>query len=202
MLTTDDRWQRLRDELLSVLGAFHVAHPLLPGMEMEAVREQLHVDIKPRLFRAFIEQLEAANAVARDANLLRRPDHKIQLRDEERRLIERITGLLGTNPLTPPDVKQIEQEVGVARSGLTEVIRIMERERAIVRIAPELYFLRESVDRVRADLYKHLAEKGAITPTAFRDLFGTSRKYTIPLLEYFDREGLTVRVGDVRRLRR
>ncbi|MGH9148651.1 MAG: SelB C-terminal domain-containing protein, partial [Vicinamibacterales bacterium] len=84
----------------------------------------------------------------------------------------------------------------------TEVIRIMERERSIVRVAPDLYFLRESVDRVRSDLYKHLADKGAITPTAFRDLFGTSRKYTIPLLEYFDREGLTIRVGDMRRLRK
>ncbi|HEY7448439.1 MAG TPA: SelB C-terminal domain-containing protein, partial [Vicinamibacterales bacterium] len=140
--------------------------------------------------------------VARDANILRRPDHKIQLRDEERRLVDRITGILTTNPLTPPDIKQIEQELGIQRSGLTEVLRIMERERSIVRIAPELYFLRTSVDTIRANLYKHLAEKGDITPTAFRDLFGTSRKYTIPLLEYFDREGLTIRVGDMRRLRK
>jgi selenocysteine-specific elongation factor len=202
VLTTDEKWQRLRDELLRVLSDFHAAHPLLPGMEMEGVREKLHVDITPRLFRAFVEQLEAAHAVARDANLLRHPNHTIRLRDEERQLVERITGLLQSNPLTPPDVKQIEQETGVARSGLTEVIRIMERERSIVRVAPDLYFLRESVDRVRSDLYKHLAEKGAITPTAFRDLFGTSRKYTIPLLEYFDREGLTIRVGDMRRLRK
>ena len=202
VLTTDEKWQRLRDELLRVLSDFHAAHPLLPGMEMEGIREKLHVDITPRLFRAFVEQLEAAHAVARDANLLRHPNHTIRLREEERQLVERITGLLQSNPLTPPDVKQIEQEIGVARSGLTEVIRIMERERSIVRVAPDLYFLRESVDRVRSDLYKHLAEKGAITPTAFRDLFGTSRKYTIPLLEYFDREGLTVRVGDMRRLRK
>jgi selenocysteine-specific elongation factor len=201
-LTTDERWQHLRDTLLSVLTTFHAAHPLLPGMEMEALREQLPVEITPRLFRAFVEQLEAARAVARDANLLRRPDHKIQLRDEERRLVDRITGLLTSNPLTPPDIKQIEQELGVQRSGLTEVIRIMERERAIVRIAPELYFLRTSVDTIRANLYKHLAEKGDITPTAFRDLFGTTRKYSIPLLEYFDREGLTIRVGDTRRLRK
>jgi selenocysteine-specific elongation factor len=171
-------------------------------MEMEGVREKLHVAITPRLFRAFVGQLEAAQAVARDANLLRHPNHTIRLRDEERQLVERITALLESNPLTPPDVKQIEQEIGVVRSGLTEVIRIMERERSIVRVAPDLYFLRESVDRVRSDLYKHLAEKGAITPTAFRDLFGTSRKYTIPLLEYFDREGLTIRVGDMRRLRK
>jgi selenocysteine-specific elongation factor len=202
LFTTDEKWQRLRDELVRVLGDFHRAHPLLAGMEMEAVREKLHAEITPRLFRAFVEQLVEAGSVTRDANLLRHPNHRIQLRDEERRLLERITALLGNNPLTPPDVKQIEQETGVPRSGLTEVIKILERERSIVRIAPDLYFLRTSVDRVRDDLYKHLSDKGSITPTAFRDLFGTSRKYTIPLLEYFDREGLTVRVGDMRRLRK
>jgi selenocysteine-specific elongation factor len=170
-------------------------------MEMEAAREKLRVDITPRLFRAFIEQLEAGKVVARDANLLRHPNHTIQLRQDEQRLVERIIALLSSNPLTPPDAKQIEQETGVTRSALTELIHIMERERSIVRVAPELYFLREAVDRVRSDLYKHLAEKGSITPIAFRDLFGTSRKYTIPLLEFFDREGLTIRVGDTRRLR-
>jgi selenocysteine-specific elongation factor len=201
VVTTAAKWQRLRDDLLHVLDEFHRAHPLLPGMEMEAAREKLRVDITPRLFRAFIEQLEAGKVVARDANLLRHPNHTIQLRQDEQRLVERIIALLSSNPLTPPDAKQIEQETGVTRSALTELIHIMERERSIVRVAPELYFLREAVDRVRSDLYKHLAEKGSITPIAFRDLFGTSRKYTIPLLEFFDREGLTIRVGDTRRLR-
>ena len=171
-------------------------------MEMEAAREKLRVDIGPRLFRAFIEQLEATTSIARDANLLRRPDHAVRLRDEEKHLVDSIRTLLATSPLTPPDVKQIEQDTGVSRSRLNEVIRLMEREHSIVRVAPELYFLGDSVDRVRDGLYKHLAEQGAITPTAFRDLFGTSRKYTIPLLEYFDREGLTVRVGDIRRLKK
>jgi selenocysteine-specific elongation factor len=54
---------------------------------------------------------------------------------------------------------------------------------------------------VKGTLYEHLSEKSDITPASFRDLFGTSRKYTIPLLEYFDREGITIRVGDTRRLK-
>ena len=201
VFTTESKWRRVRDELLLILRDFHVAHPLEAGMEMEAVREKLHVAIGPRLFRALIDRLEADGSVARDGSLLRRADHTVILSHDDQRLADRIKALLGTSPLTPPDLKQIEQETGVARPKLSEVIRLMERERSIVRIAPELYFLGDSVDRVRADLYKHLAENGAITPTAFRDLFGTSRKYTIPLLEYFDREGLTVRVGDARRLR-
>jgi selenocysteine-specific elongation factor len=55
---------------------------------------------------------------------------------------------------------------------------------------------------VREDLIRWLSTKDAITPAEFRDQYQTSRKYVIPLLEYFDREGVTVRMGEVRRLKR
>ena len=57
-------------------------------------------------------------------------------------------------------------------------------------------------ERMKTALHQHLSGTGDITPATFRDLFGTTRKYAIPLLEYLDREGFTIRVGDTRRLRR
>jgi selenocysteine-specific elongation factor len=68
-------------------------------------------------------------------------------------------------------------------------------------VAGDLYFLTECVDKVKGVLYSYLKENGDITAAAFRDLLGSSRKYTIALLEYFDREGLTIRIGDLRRLK-
>jgi selenocysteine-specific elongation factor len=108
---------------------------------------------------------------------------------------------LAVNPLAPPDLKQIEKETGIERTTLGEIIRVMEREGSIVRVASELYFLADCLDTLKHALHQHLTETTAITTAAFRDLFGTSRKYSIPLLEYFDREGMTLRVGDTRRLR-
>jgi selenocysteine-specific elongation factor len=84
---------------------------------------------------------------------------------------------------------------------MTEVIRLMERERVVVRVATDLYFLFPCVERVKLALNKALAERGEISAAAFRDLLGSSRKYTIALLEYFDREGVTMRIGDIRRLK-
>ena len=89
----------------------------------------------------------------------------------------------------------------VGRGKLTEVIRVMEREKSMVRVATELYYPRESVDKVKGALYKYLADHNEITAAIFRDILGSSRKYTIALLEYFDREGITVRIGDARRLK-
>ena len=69
-------------------------------------------------------------------------------------------------------------------------------------VTADLYFRGDVIDRLRDDLARQLSTAGSITAAEFRDRYQTSRKYAIPLLEYFDREGLTVRVGDVRRLRK
>jgi selenocysteine-specific elongation factor len=95
----------------------------------------------------------------------------------------------------------MEKDLGAGRGKVAEVMRVMEREKSIVRVATDLYFLADCVDKVRTVLYKYLSENGEITAATFRDLLGSSRKYTIALLEHFDREGITVRVGDARRLK-
>jgi len=91
--------------------------------------------------------------------------------------------------------------LGATRAKLTEVIRVMEREKRVARVATDLYFLKDRVDKVKGVLYSYLKEHDEITAAAFRDLLGSSRKYTIALLEYFDREGVTLRIGDSRRLK-
>ena len=115
--------------------------------------------------------------------------------------MDKITKILGEQPLAPPDLKEIEKQAGVTRSRLNEVIRLLERDGSVVRVTSDMYFLSSAIDQLRTLLRKFLAEKGEMPAAAFRDLIGSSRKYTIPLLEYFDRDGLTIRVGDVRRLK-
>jgi selenocysteine-specific elongation factor len=201
LFTSDGKWQRVKETLTAALRGFHREHPLSVGMEMEAARERLPGEIAPRVFRAVVEQLEAEGLIARTGSLLRMPDHVVRLRQDEQSLAQRITAMLAQVPMSPPDVKQIERDLSVDRAKLTEVLRVMERERAVVRVAPDLYFLGESVDKVKRELRRHLSERSDITPATFRDLFGTTRKYAIPLLEYLDREGITIRVGDIRRLK-
>ncbi len=201
LYATERKWQRVKQTVRERVGEFHVGHPLAPGIDMEEVREKLPYSMAPRLFRACVEQLVNENTVVRDANFLRLPEHKLRLRDDEQSLVDRIQALLRTHASSPPDLKQIEMETRIGRARLGEIIRVMERTGSIVRVTPELYFLRERTDELKAALSRHLREKGTITPAGFRELFGTSRKYTIPLLEYFDREGVTVRVGDARRLK-
>jgi selenocysteine-specific elongation factor len=199
--TTHRKWQSLKENILAALKDFHIAHPLVPGMDMEELRGKLPFELSPKIFRAVVETLVAERSIAKEENLLRLPQHNVKLGGQEKALMERITRILGAQPMAPPDLKEMEKQLGVSRPKMTEVIRLMERDRVVVRVATDLYFLSSCVENVKLALNKALAEKGEISAAAFRDLLGSSRKYTIALLEYFDREGVTMRIGDIRRLK-
>jgi selenocysteine-specific elongation factor len=200
LYTTSEKWQRLERALHACLRDFHANHPLSPGMDLEALRDKLPMSVPSRVFRAVVDELVDAGLVAREASLLRLPGHTVRLRDEEQQLADRIARVLAEAPMGPPDLSQLEKTIGGSRARLTEVLKVMERQGTIVRISSDLYFNRESITRMKTALCERLPERSVVTPAAFRDLFGTSRKYTIPLLEYLDREGVTIRIGDTRRL--
>ena len=201
LYTTEGKGQRLKETILKTLRDFHGSHPLVPGMDMEELRGKLTFELSPKVFRALVETFIFEKTIAKEENLLRLIEHRVQLGSQEKTLMERIKKILGEQPLAPPDLKDLEKPLGATRSKLAEVIRLLERDGSVIRVATDLYYLSSSIDQVRAVLKKFLSEKGEITAASFRDLIGSSRKYTIPLLEYFDREGMTIRIGDVRRLK-
>ena len=199
--TTDSKWLRLKDTILVTLKEFHKTHALVPGMDMEELRGKLPYTLSAKIFRAVVDALVSDKTIAKEENLLRTSEHRLQLGGQEKSLMDGIKKILGEQPMSPPELKEIEKQLGVNRTKLTEMMRLLERDRSVIRVATDLYYLPGTVDQVRAVLKKFISEKGEITAASFRDLIGSSRKYTIPLLEYFDREGLTIRIGDVRRLK-
>jgi selenocysteine-specific elongation factor len=199
--TTENKWRRLREQMLGILKEFHAGHSLLPGMDMEELRGKLLYQLSPKIFRVVVEMLLAEKAITKEESLLRLASHRVQLGGQEKTLMEKIKKILGEQPLAPPDLREVEKQAGVPRNRLNEVIRLLEREGSVVRVTTDMYFLTSSIDQLRTTLKKFLTEKGEMTAASFRDLIGSSRKYTIPLLEYFDRDGLTIRIGDIRRLK-
>jgi len=201
LYTTEEKWNQLREQMLRLLKAFHSTHALVPGMDMEELRGKLRWELAPKVFRAVIELFLGEKIIGREENLLRLATHRVQLGGQEKSLMDKIKQILGAQPLAPPDLKELEKQAGVSRQRLTEVIRLLERDGSVVRVTTDMYFLASSIEQLRATLKNYLTDKGEMTAASFRDLINSSRKYTIPLLEYFDRDGLTIRIGDVRRLK-
>jgi selenocysteine-specific elongation factor len=198
--TTARKWHRLKDELVDRLRAFHRAHPLAAGQDLEEMRDRLPWSMSAKVFRVCVGILEQERAVAREGSVLRLPGHVVSLNDDDQQLAARIIEMLRAAPLTPPDLKEIQRQVP-NRTELVTVMRVLERGGTIVRLTNDLYFLADALAGLRQALERALSADDVVTPAFIRERFGTSRKYAIPLLEYLDREGITQRIGDIRKLK-
>jgi selenocysteine-specific elongation factor len=191
------RFRNVCRDLVETLRNFHAAHPLSPGMEAEAARPEITV----RLFRAIVDRAAAEGIVVREGSVIRLPEHMVRLNDDQQALVARIQALMARDPAAPPAPAEMEGPLGVPRARIVDVLRVMERQRMVVRVGVDLYFLPDYVAGAEALLRQRWRPGEEITPAAFRDAIGTSRKYAIPLLEYFDRIGVTDRNATGRRLK-
>ncbi len=199
--TTSEKWDALRTAVAQALAAFHQREPLSPGMEMESLRSRIAANLPPKVFRAVVDALVADGVIARAESIVRLPAHRVALQHDEAQVGMRAEALIAAGGFTPPDLKDIEASLGVSRPRLLAILQQLEREGRVARIATDLYFARDPLERARTMLRAHVQAHGDISAATFRDLLGASRKFSISLLDYFDRIGFTLRVGDVRRLR-
>jgi selenocysteine-specific elongation factor len=200
--TTEAKWQRAEAVVRATVAAAHAAAPLAPGLEMESLRTGLPWEIPPKIFRWAIDRLVAATVLVREDSLVRLPTHRVSLGAEARALGARVERLLVEGRFTPPDLRQLEEATGAPRKRLTDVLGVLDVEGRVVRIAPDLYYARGAADEAKGLLEAHCRVHGEITAAVFRDLIDASRKFAIAVLDWCDRTGVTVRVGDLRKLRR
>ncbi len=195
------RWQSLGEAAIRLVGQFHKAQPLGAGMDLEDLRAKLRAGLTPAVYRYLIDQRVAAKVLAREGNLVRLPGHSVNVGGAEKALMDKVLGILAADEMAPPDLAAIEKLTEAPKPRLIEALKLLERQGDVVRVGSELCFKASAVDKVRAALREYLIQHSTITAAGFRDLIGSTRKYVIPFLEYFDRTGFTIRVGDNRKLK-
>jgi selenocysteine-specific elongation factor len=180
---------------LGLLKEYHRQHLSAAGMPLETLRHSLRA---PDLV------VEAALADFGRAGRLRRSDGVVALAGFAPRVaggdaeIDRVVGILLDAHLTPPSIPELEQSTG--RRDLLPLLRLAAASGRIEAVERDRYYTREALEQFTGVL-RDLGEKGSIIPAQVRDRLGISRKYLIPLLEWADGRGITVRVGEARELR-
>jgi selenocysteine-specific elongation factor len=114
----------------------------------------------------------------------------------------KISDMLFHGGIEPPTLKEICEGLRKEEKTVLEHLGSLAREGRVVKVKGELFYAAEPLASIREKLITFLRERGEITPGEFREVTGLSRKFMIPLLEYFDQEKLTIRVGEKRVLRR
>jgi selenocysteine-specific elongation factor len=114
----------------------------------------------------------------------------------------RVVGALAKAGLAPPRVDELAQGLHIPPARATELLKTASAEGLVIKVADEMYFERQVLDGLKEKLVGHLKEHKEISTQAFKEMVGQTRKWVIPLSEYFDREKVTLRVGEKRILRK
>ncbi len=189
----------LASAVVTLLAEHHRAQPLSEGMPREEVRERVFRRGAPAVFERAIEDLAGGGTiVARDRLAL--ATHRVELSPQDERARQTIERLLRDAGLKPPDVAAIAAGAGVSAAVVDRVLKLLQRQKVLVRI-DTLLFHEEALKALKASV-GGLKTAGGPAPridvAMFKERFGVSRKFAIPLLEYLDRERVTRRVGDAR----
>jgi selenocysteine-specific elongation factor len=193
--------EELKHDAIAAVDAFHAAQPLVPGMPREELRAKVSDDVK--LLHLVLEALAADQALVVERDTVRRPGHdpaRTRALKDLAPLAERALALFRAAGLQPPRPVEAAASLGVDARALQPVLDMLVRGGSLVRVK-DLVFFAPAVDELREKLRAHLQARREITPQEWKELVGASRKFTIPLAEHFDAEKLTMRVGEVRRLR-
>jgi len=145
--------------------------------------------------------LVAAGVAVDEGETVRLATHHVMLKTEEQGLKDEILKRIVEGGNAPPILKDLLAVLGAEPKQVKNLLGILEKEGRIVRIKEDLYFSTEFVNETKKKLAEFIQREGSITPSRFGEITGSSRKYNIPLLEYFDRQRFTIRVGDHRVLR-
>ncbi|MGD9015771.1 MAG: SelB C-terminal domain-containing protein, partial [Desulfobacterales bacterium] len=184
------------------LTGYHAAQPLKPGMGREELKSKLPRGINAKLFTLAVNQMVKDGRIAMEADQVRLKGHKVSLGIDQEALKKKILAIYVEGALMPPYFKEVIQDLGVDPSRGKDVLNLLIGEGRITKVKEDLYFYREAIEDLAARLTDFLRDKGEITTPEFKDMTGASRKYVIPLAEYFDASQLTIRVGDIRQLRK
>lgn len=190
------------DDLLAhlqqVLSDYLRAHPRSTAMPLATLHTSACPRLDTRVFRLLVARLTTAGKAEQTEDGLRPPGHRQQFSALETRLAERIEIELSFHGKPPPKLPALARAVGQTVSQLGRFLGELERAGRVVRLAPEIYVTRRDLDTWRSRAETLLARYGRITLAQFRDEIGAGRELAMLILEYFDRAGITQRMGAAR----
>ncbi len=201
MYLHSEHFNGLMQEMIQLLEQFHRGNPLKPGMSKEELKSRLPGEISPRLFQLLISDLGRNQKIVLEENIIRLATHVISLGADQSGIREKILRIYLESGLTPPYFKEFCKNESLDPSRAKEVLMLLVDEGQMVRIKDDLFFHSRPISAIRQELVAFLNKNGEITTPQFKELTGISRKYLIPLIEYFDSKNVTIRVGDIRKLR-
>lgn len=191
----------LEKRVLDLVAGFHKANSLKPGIDKEEVKGLLKARLHPRALSMAIDGLIRRKQIETEGSKLKLPGFKPAVGKDQGLYKDKIVEAIKKGGSQPPVREELPALFGITDRDAKDLLKLLADEGRVVRINDSMYLDNSVLEAIKAHLVKHLREKKEIVVAEFRDIARTSRKFAVPLLEYFDSQKLTQRVGDKRVLR-
>ena len=192
-VTSRAYWQQIIDQAMSIITSYHQKFPLRVGLPTEELNSRM--GIENRVFTAMLDALAEDGEIVIAGALAHLPDHSVQFTPEQQKKVDALLARFAAAPFSPPKVKECVEEVG------EDLYLSMVSLGQLVPVSHEVVFRTEDYQQAVADVKVLVEQHGTFTLAQARDHWQTTRRYVQDLLEYLDRQGITVRIGEGRKLR-
>jgi selenocysteine-specific elongation factor len=185
--------------VLEIVEQHHRDAPDRLGMTWEQLKLATRWD-KPVL-NGLIVMLKTDGRLVERHEHLALPSHQTALPQRDAENFETIETLFREQTFQPPSVEEIAQATGIPQAAVEKTLKTLREHGHLIWVGQGLLFHREAIERARQRLIEHIRQEGSLESVQFKYLLDTTRKYALPLLDYFDRTGLLRRDGNTRYLK-
>jgi selenocysteine-specific elongation factor len=173
----------------NALSSYHQQFPLRPGAPKEELRSR--INLTPQDFNDALPLLNEGGVTVEAGAMVRLPEHRPSLSDSQEDSVAGYLKLLDSDPYSPPTDSPID----------TEILNLLDEQGRVEKVSETVVFSATAYQQMVDRISSHIKDEGEITVADVRDMFGTSRKYALALMDHMDHQRITRRVGDARVLR-
>jgi selenocysteine-specific elongation factor len=195
-------FEKLKNDTQGQLADFHSANPLKAGMSKEELKTKFPPYLTAKLFNLTLTQMIKENEIVQEENTVRLASHAVSLGGKQADIKDKILDTYQKSGLQPPYFKELAKSLDADAKRARDVLMHLVDEGSIVKVKEDLFFHVKAINDLKNRLVGFLEAQGEITTPQFKEMTAVSRKYVIPLAEYFDSTNVTLRVNDVRKLRK
>jgi selenocysteine-specific elongation factor len=195
-------FQRLRQDLTGHLERYHKTNPLKAGMPKEELKTKLPPNLSPKLFNLLMNQMLKDGEINVVEDTVHLASHTVALGADQENIRDKIIKTYRQSGLQPPYFKELGKQLTADQARARDVLNLLVKEGRLVKVKEDLYFDADAVTRLKQRLVEFLTVNGEISTPQFKEMTAASRKYVIPLIEFFDAQNFTIRIGDIRKLRK
>lgn len=190
--------QLINTRIVETLGKYHRQYPMRQGYPREDMRSRFFKKINPKDFNLIIKQLQDEGTLLSHNNQLMLSEHVPRPGTREKESIDKIISVMREQAFSPPGWDELQTISGLKEKEFNEVLSYMIEAGILVKINQDTVFTRDAIEEGKRRLEEYFKQEKELSLATIRDILNTTRKYALPLVEYYDRIHFTRRVGDMR----